>query len=437
MACEHDDRLLDLVAGELDGPTAKTLRAQVDACPHCGARFQELERTHRLVAQLPMVTPPADMMSSVLAAARQKVGAEGVVQARAAEPEPASVGPGWWAAVVAWVQGFAYGPQLAAAGVMLAVGMTVWVLPGEGGSEVDLATRTERLTADPETTAQVAPETERLEGDAPEVEPEVEPEVALDLPTETETEETGPVRTTRNATARIERGPEVQQPQQQRLQLETEVVTDPRVTQNAQAQSQMRAVARQQAQAEAAQVDVDGWRLGEQAESEPQVPAQNAENTLEPLENQGTEYEEAMNRYRGGQYVEAAAEFERVIGRPGVNRELLPSAQHHLARSHRQRGACAAAVNHYERLFQRYPAYGLLPQALIEAADCYRRVGRYSEARAHLHRAAGYNSTSAAARRELTRLDTIERAARRQNTINRAQRQSHDSPSAAETQEAY
>ncbi len=284
----------------------------------------------------------------------------------------------------------------------------------------------------------VAAETERL---APEVEGEVDPDVAQDVPTETETETettTDPVRTTRNATARIERGPDVQQerrPQQQQRQQRTEVA--PAIDNEAVAPTQMRTVAQQQAQAEAAQVDVDGWRLGEQAESEPQVPSQNAQNTLEPLENEGTEYEEAMNRYRGGQYVEAAAEFERVIGRPGVNRELLPSAQHHLARSHRQRGACAAAVNHYERLFQRYPAYGLLPQALIEAADCYRRVGRYSEARAHLHRAAGYNSTSAAARRELTRLDTIERAARRQNTINRAQPQSHDSPSAAESQEAY
>jgi TolA-binding protein len=299
-----------------------------------------------------------------------------------------------------------------------------------------LVARTERLTADPETTAHVAPETERIEGDAPEVEPETEVvrDVARDdVPAETETEtaEVGPVRTTRTATARIERGPDVprhaQEPQQPQR---TEVAP------TAEAVTQMRTMARQQAQAEAAQVDVDGWRLGEQAEA--QAPAQSAENTLEPLENEGgTAYEEAMSRYRGGQYVEAAAEFERVIGRAGANRELLPSAQHHLARSHRQRGACAAAVNHYERLFQRYPAYGLLPQALIEAADCYRRVGRYSEARAHLHRAAGYNSTSAAARRELTRLDTIERAARRQNTINRARRQSHEAPSSVESQEAY
>jgi hypothetical protein len=46
----------------------------------------------------------------------------------------------------------------------------------------------------------------------------------------------------------------------------------------------------------------------------------------------------------------------------------------------------------------------------MELADCYRRLGRVTEARTTLERAQRYASVATAARRELTRIHQMERA---------------------------
>ncbi len=106
---------------------------------------------------------------------------------------------------------------------------------------------------------------------------------------------------------------------------------------------------------------------------------------------------------------------------------MIPVMIHQRARSHKQNRDFQTAVNVYEDLLQRFPSYSQLPQAMVEAAECYRLMGRLRQARALLERAKRYAATRALASRELQRIETLERASRR-----RARPSAADSYEAAE-----
>jgi TolA-binding protein len=118
-----------------------------------------------------------------------------------------------------------------------------------------------------------------------------------------------------------------------------------------------------------------------------------------------------VQRFEQRNYRGAADDFGWVIQRPDTDaRRLLPSALHHLAQSQRAAGDCRAAVGSYEQLLSRYRAYSGAPNAMIEAADCYRRIGQLSQARRWLEVAQGNPAVASAAQRELSRLAAAERA---------------------------
>ncbi|MEC7521910.1 MAG: tetratricopeptide repeat protein, partial [Myxococcota bacterium] len=127
----------------------------------------------------------------------------------------------------------------------------------------------------------------------------------------------------------------------------------------------------------------------------------------------GERYQLGMDHYRGRRYRAAAEEFEAVVRRPGPDRSLVPSALHHLARSLREAGDCRAAVRSYDNLLSQHGSYRGAPDAMIEAADCYRRLGQLSQARRLLERASQNAGVAARAQRELSRLAVAEREHRR------------------------
>ena len=130
-----------------------------------------------------------------------------------------------------------------------------------------------------------------------------------------------------------------------------------------------------------------------------------------PTTNQDAEHT-ATNR--GSEGERAGAPPSRVWNESSPEPVSLSRALLQLARNHRAEGDCGNSVIHYEDLLRRFRSAAEVPRALIEAADCYRRLGRLSDAERLLQRATVYASSRQAAQRGLIRLNTIRAAQRRQ-----------------------
>lgn len=423
MDCEHRDQLLDLVYGELEDAEASVLRRQAEACEGCRDELARLDEVKRLADQLVVEPMPLTAHNLIMAAAKEAAAKNGQAEA---EPEKS-----WLAGVWTWIQETAAKPQLAMAVVMLGVvAVGIYFVPGDELAQQEIETS---LVADPETETET--ETE-LDTD-PEIETEVEaPEaetqqVDTDVPRLDE-----PAEDVQRDTRRIRPDP-VPEVESNRAR-PTERTREPTSAEIAAARREGESAEIEQALDLADLQNSEGavvhpfleegmentapatetraqtrTEIATQMTRAP-VQQQQSANTIEPMRGDRATYERAMSEYRGGDFRSAAQEFERVVRSPDDDvRQLLPSALHHLARSHRRRGACSTALQHFGRLFERYPAYAQLPQALLEAADCHRREGNLSQARTLLFRAEGYASTQAAAQRELQRIETIQRAQRR------------------------
>jgi len=444
MNCQNcDERLLDLLYGEIAGPEAEEARAHVRECASCGRSFAQLEAAHRLATQLPEPEPPRALDARILAAARQKVGAE------PARPRAARAGDsdtaGLWAGILRWLGGFAMGPQVAMATIMLlVVAIGLWHLPGRrreptaGGGTV----------VQPEDHGEAAPSAT------------LEPAAPLDLDLDPRTgrlrarDDEGGGAAEQTAGRERPRGAQAEAPASPRSQAGGEVVNGPlaelagtRTRQAANVPADVPAQARaglptrpaagrnavplleddgDVAMGDAVMAQATGARQqGSAAPQQAPLPAPTEPaptSTLDLRRTEGTTasqapapdtgaYTRGMDYYRRNDYAGAIRELNRVVADPSSG-SLVPSALHHLARSHRSAGACRSAVPQYESLLRRFPAYGDAPRAMLELADCYRRVGRLSDARTMLLRAQRYQSVAPAAQRELMRVDQMERARR-------------------------
>jgi TolA-binding protein len=150
----------------------------------------------------------------------------------------------------------------------------------------------------------------------------------------------------------------------------------------------------------------------QQAPSQQAAPQREQAQQAAPANAQEA-YARGMQRYQQGNYGGAAEDFARVYRNPEGSQNLVPSALHHMARSYRQARSCRVAVTHYRSLISRFPQYDGTPRAMIELADCYRTLGRLSDARATLEQAQRYASVAAEARHELLHVRQMERASRR------------------------
>ncbi len=105
--------------------------------------------------------------------------------------------------------------------------------------------------------------------------------------------------------------------------------------------------------------------------------------TPQPVDSSGDEadYRQGMAAFSRGDCKTATAAFKRVVDGNG---HRTPQAMHHIARCQKRGGRFGRALPWYDKLLSRYPNYPSRAEALLEAANCHRRLGHMTKARARL-----------------------------------------------------
>jgi hypothetical protein len=382
----HRDRVLDLVYGEVEGAEARALRAELESCPSCAPELAKLEAAKRLADELPMEPLPSATRAALIAAARAKanevVASAPMVEKPRVETPRAASADGW----LERLKGFLVGPQIAMVAVMLlVVTIGVWYLPGGRESPIG---RTP-MRPEPELDETLEPAAETVVEPQPTQEPPVVPRAELQGSELAATEQA--VRSRR-------------QPSAPRSTL-GDRADDRAPAAAARAGSERATSASNAGAAAGVERDLDGLLAEPMGRGLRAAQAPREGAYAEPVPPPEAEAAPASD-----------LEAESASLAPTAA-ELAPRALHQTARSHATRGDCAGAVRVYSSLFTRYPAYTELPRALVEAADCQRRLGNVSQARTLLVRAEGYPSTQADAQRELRRLSTVQQAQRRARSM--------------------
>lgn len=448
---EFTDRMVELLYGELPEDEEEAMRAHLERSDAAQEAFERICEGRELASMLTLEDPPPGLLDGVLAAARDAAAERApatvpdehpaeihrATSPREAEPEEDA---GLWGQFLQWIGGFATRPQFAMAMMLLLmIGIGMWYLPDfrdsdpadsqavidpTPGDEVGPSASLQPaepldLEADPRT-GRIRPRDEL--GDAPSVRrppaDSARDEVAV---TEADDADHGqadgdegqaPAQTSEQLLAE-----ETATPDEAGGEVITEAIADSRVegAQLALAPGESTVEEAERAESEPTTQPEAAFRAGQvRSQAVPSMPAAEAEAPERQGSGAAARYARGMQRYRARDYRAAAEDFASVVRRPDTDaRRLLPSAMHHQARSERAIGNCRAAVRTYEQLLGRYSSYSGAPEAMIEAADCYRRMGQYGPARRWLERASGQPSVAARARRELTVLAARERAAER------------------------
>ncbi len=454
MSCDTcQEHLLDLLYEEVEAEDAKALRAHVDGCDECRASFEKLDMAQRLSAELPLLEAPTAVTAAIMEAARAKVGAAAPaeeIESRAVEDEE-----GLWARFLRWAGSFAMGPQVAMATIMmLVVSIGLWYFPNrQHGPE---ATGSTVMT--PDTEGEVGPSAtlspaEPLALDLDEhtgrirnrEEAQVDgtlarqvdrPASAAPIPAEdlaTQGDQValdgdgesagfgavvdGRLAEEANAPAGAERGHQLDSLSSL---AQAGSVGSGRTTSSSTASGSGGAVAQQRLAAPRQAAPMPAPAPNAEREQEAQAPATTTatEGVAEqPPANAREAYARGMQRFQRGNYYGAAEDFSRVTRNPDGQQALVPSALHHLARSYQRANNCRLAAPQYRSLMSRFPQYSGTPRAMLELADCYRQLGRLSDARATLEQAQRHSSVASEARRELLHIDQMERAARRMDSM--------------------
>jgi TolA-binding protein len=450
MSCDTcQEHLLDLLYEEVEGEDADALRAHVDGCDECRASLEKLGMAQRLATELPMLEAPTVVTAAIMDAARAKVGtaapAAEEVQQRVEEEDE-----GIWARFLRWAASFAMGPQVAMATIMLlVVSIGLWYFPnrqrgpeatgstvmtpddqGEVGPSATLS------PADPldldldERAGRIRTRDGEEVGDAPLARQAQRPATgaaipAADPPREGASagdDDFGAVVDGRLEEDRESPNVELQRDEARRNQNVDSLAalaqegslgggrsssTSSGVASNA----SPRPAPRQQQGAPATATST-----AERERAPAQAPAAGAVAEQPPADAREA-YARGMQRYQQGNFWGAVEDFNRVTRNPDGQESLVPSALHHLARSYRRANRCNLAAPQYRSLMSRFPRYSGTPRAMIELADCYRQLGRLSDARATLEQAQRHASVAAEARRQLLHIQQMERAARRMDRM--------------------
>lgn len=410
MTCEHQHRLIDLVYGELTEPEASELRRQAEGCPECGSELARLEEAKQLADALPLEPLPSRSRAAILAAAR-----EAAKEAETARPPVllrlvrSRVWPPLAMAAVVLlvvVVGVSYSPEQEANELLPVVpepSPTAEVGPAARGATTTVGAVPPSPAGAP---AAPSPEASSAPAMSPRAGASPAPSMADEQGATPARRPRGPRERTRASTARRQRAAATRSPgaapaPSTATLAERDSVRDaptvggtppPSVEAPAAplaaAPSAVRARRRPAAPtgglpAEERRADTasEGWGVRSAGAGAAQTEAEIAE-------------------------APRSARAEARAPEPAPMPEVLLR----LARSHRARGACATAVSHYADLRRRYPGDPTVPQALLEEADCRRRLGQLTQARALLRQAADYRSTQAVALRELRRVETALRA---------------------------
>ena len=389
---------MDLLAGELSPEEEGSLRAAIGSCDVCGPEFEMMALLMDFSGPALKATAPSEIDAVIMTAAKAHIQ-----QARVASPTPSG---GIWARIAEWLESFAMGPQFAMATVMvLVVAVGFWYVPKNESHEVAGSTV---VLSDPEGEAVAADDPGQAPallgaGERNEVASELEIERAPVLE-ETESPEVSvPTPPTKVATPTVPMRA-LPPPPAQNVQTATDMAMTRAVTRtpadygvSANEGNDIETVHQQSA---AWAMELEGMPMPSYSD-DPPAPTQRAPSAQATNSTLGTRPADESSLG-----LEAAEVPAPTTASP--SRALLQ-----LARNHRAQARCDEAVRHYESLLARFASSPEVPAALMESADCYRRMGRISDAERALQRALQFASTRTNARRELTRLETI-RAAQRE-----------------------
>jgi TolA-binding protein len=103
-----------------------------------------------------------------------------------------------------------------------------------------------------------------------------------------------------------------------------------------------------------------------------------ADPTAGPADGGDSDYNEAMQAYRGGRFAEAQRLFDDVAKAGGIN---AASASLYAAQSARSSSGCGSAAERFDQVNVRYPGSHIGNEAAWQAADCYRALGQNDRAR--------------------------------------------------------
>lgn len=403
MNCETcDSQLLDLLYEELAPAQAEEMRAHLADCESCGAAFSKLSEGMDFAMRLPMLEPSPSVEAAIMDVARSRIS--GLPQAGMARPVVAEGDdePSLLEKVVDWLRDFATGPQAAMATVMLLViAIGVWYVP-HGAPTTFEATGTTVMSPDPEG--------EAMPSALPAGEFEAQPvalaelEEAVDAPAEPNRQlrRSRPMaRSTRSRSAGGRGGASAAMSAARND--DPLALADSFAAQEAPPRDGLGAVASAPSTASApsrrsaSSTSPAGGANDDALAGAPaaEARAQRAPASPAPSPTAGARAEQAERGYAAADEEESAEASD----------ETVAVSMHRLAENLRRQDRCASAVSHYESLLSRFPDYERGPQAMVELADCYRRIGRLEQARRWVTRAQRNRSTSAVATRLLRQIE--------------------------------
>jgi hypothetical protein len=437
-----ESRLLDLSLGDLGREVERATREHLAGCISCKRSLARLEAGRALGRQLAIEEPPASVLETVRIAARAKAAETAATRSRSAATSSASLREialgalrkrdsgraraadrsppeSTWSQVLRWLGSFATGPQVAMATLLvMMIGIGLWSAPRLRHAE-DRSTSGAVLEPDPDgeagPSAGLTPaEPLRMGRDRSGRLVPVDPSGSVIDPRSNEPGEPiadGEWRARRPRTPADGTAPRVAG------------TTTPRAHGSDVAPSSVAATDERAAGERAA-----GEGAAIAAESEAALA--DLAHDLAPGESVGTGASAGVAEERPSGSQVAATEPPRAadgvasvevpasrldsadVEAPRVDTpRALASALHQRARDAARRGAHAECVTQYGALLEAHPTYGERGRALIELAECQRRLGRIDAAGRSLEQARRYPSVRADAERELARVRVEQRAA--------------------------
>jgi hypothetical protein len=414
--CEACDALLiDLVERELDETRAAEVRAHAEGCEQCSRALARLEGGRRAARELVRAEPPR--LDAVMAAARARAAEVRAAKAASEAPKteteaakPAAAPPpseeSWLDAMLRWLGSFATRPQVAMAALLvLMVGIGVYNLPQFRGThgpdpDGDLVEPDIRAELGPSALEpaqplplQVDPRTQRV---ALGTEGEPSPEDVETTHDERPTTTIVPQPATETEVAHAEVRPHH----------ETDAVEPTRsADEGVLAQLDIAEGTGAGRVEDGPLPDLAGATgsstavvIAPSTSPAPPPPVSPSISPAMPAPSSG------LGRTASRPSTSATTGDDMVAPPSTSPAAMMPAAILRQARALADAGHCDQAVPRYRTLLAEHPDMPEAPQAMLELAECDRRLGHLDEADRWLARAETFSSVSAEARRARVRV---------------------------------
>lgn len=449
-----DEGLVEFLYGELDDGQSAAFEHHLRSCPKCAATAEHLRQTRDLFSHLEEAEPPPFAALDHVFAEAQAKAAQMVIRANGNEPST----PSFWETLLETIRGAAFRPALGAAFTILLVagiGILIWSDRPQHSPIVSPAQEalspipTSELSTRSQDQVQPQPREEIVQ-----TRPSPEPQVFND-------------DSTKALSQRPPRPAKTPEPRDNRLKRSLEEPTERRSSETPSSKT----AARQSGNSSWSREDdnlnrsapssplvVEAERVPEGVQPAPTQGPQRPSTTAPPsipviptpplpqavsaaqrqqFSEQGqqsptpatgstggatppaqqpvrvstpggqAQYDRGMQAYRTGRYRDAADELDAFVRSPSAPNHLVPTGMHHLAMSQQQAGNLSAAARSYEQLLQRFPSYNRRPQAMLEMARGYGRLGSFDRAERLLSQLAAIPGWSSRAQTELTRIQHL------------------------------